>query len=251
MLSKRKIFLAIVHTLMVLGAVAYLVYAVGWLSHSSGDTVCSGIDLTVREDSASGSVISTDDVQGILNSCNFDVEGRRMSDINLQQIQGRLKSNPYLDSVLCYGAASGKLCIDVHPAHPVLHVMNSAGDYYVDRSGRIMPSDKLNLDLCVVTGEFSMNYASQQLAALGRYIADHDFWRMQVQQIEVKATDNVQLTTRVGNQRILLGNLSELANKFHRLRKFYEQGMPNAGWNKYSTLSVEYEGQVVAKKKNK
>ena len=39
-----------------------------------------------------------------------------------------------------------------------------------------------------------------------------------------------------------------VADKFNRLKVFYKEGMPHEGWEKYNTIIVKYEGQIVGRK---
>lgn len=99
------------------------------------------------------------------------------------------------------------------------------------------------------------------------YLADainaNDFWRNQVVQINVLPDKGVELVPRVGNHIIYIGQLPETkyiadrkklvtdyANiKMDRLEKFYRYGLSQAGWNKYSYINVEFDNQIICKKR--
>jgi cell division protein FtsQ len=36
--------------------------------------------------------------------------------------------------------------------------------------------------------------------------------------------------------------------KLERMRKFYLYGLNKAGWNKYSSISVEFDNQIICKR---
>jgi cell division protein FtsQ len=55
------------------------------------------------------------------------------------------------------------------------------------------------------------------------------------------------LVPLLGRQKVILGSVDDLKNKFERLKIFYQEAMPYTGWNTYSTLNVKYNGQVVCK----
>ncbi len=42
-----------------------------------------------------------------------------------------------------------------------------------------------------------------------------------------------------------------MEKKLQRLEKFYRYGLSVAGWNKYSYISVEFDNQIICKKKQK
>jgi cell division protein FtsQ len=56
----------------------------------------------------------------------------------------------------------------------------------------------------------------------------------------------------VGDQKINLGTANsdeDVKDKFERILEFYKEAMPYEGWNKYSEISVKYEGQIVCRKR--
>ena len=55
----------------------------------------------------------------------------------------------------------------------------------------------------------------------------------------------VELIPRVGNHVVLMGSADRYKDKLHRLHFFYKYGMPKVGWNKYKTINLSYEGQIV------
>ena len=50
---------------------------------------------------------------------------------------------------------------------------------------------------------------------------------------------------------INFGDVSDIENKFDRLRRMYEEILPLKGWDFYDTLSVKWRGQVVATRRVK
>ena len=49
---------------------------------------------------------------------------------------------------------------------------------------------------------------------------------------------------RIFSQNDRLGN-----RKMDRLEKFYKYGLSQAGWNKYSYINVEFDNQIICKKR--
>jgi cell division protein FtsQ len=55
----------------------------------------------------------------------------------------------------------------------------------------------------------------------------------------------------LGKHKIVFGKAGtekEVEDKFERLKVFYEEALPFEGWNKYTEISLKYEGQVVCRK---
>jgi cell division protein FtsQ len=45
----------------------------------------------------------------------------------------------------------------------------------------------------------------------------------------------------------ICGNTDNLERKLATLRRFYDNGLSRIGWDKYSYISLRYDGQVVCK----
>ena len=76
-----------------------------------------------------------------------------------------------------------------------------------------------------------------------------EFWKAQVEQINVTKDRQIELVPRVGDHLLILGTADNVEEKLERLMNFYEKGLDNVGWNKYRSISVAYDGQVVCKKR--
>jgi cell division protein FtsQ len=70
-----------------------------------------------------------------------------------------------------------------------------------------------------------------------------------VVQVNVVADGTLELVPRVGDHIIYLGPPVNISKKLERLRKFYLYGLNEAGWNKYATISVEFDNQIICKKR--
>lgn len=237
--------------LLILAVAAFLVYSMMRISGSTSEIECTGIELEI-DDSLHCSLIGKPDLEKILTKNHISVEGKKISDINLSHLQSTLSQNPYIDTAYASFNASGKLVLTAIPRRPVLHVMSATGnEYYLDSKGVSMPVDSIGSNLAIATGKISKRLAETKLADLGRCIQDSAFWRLQVQQIDVREEYDVRLYTRIANHVIRLGDLDSIPDKLHRLQVFYQKGLPQTGWNKYESLSVEYQGMVIGTRQEK
>jgi cell division protein FtsQ len=103
----------------------------------------------------------------------------------------------------------------------------------------------------VATGNISKRYASKTLAPVANIIRDDKFWKNQIVQLNVLGDGSLELIPRIGEHVAFLGQPTDIEKKLDRLRKFYRYGLNEAGWNRYSRISVEFDNQIICKKKNK
>ena len=73
------------------------------------------------------------------------------------------------------------------------------------------------------------------------YFAEDSFWNAQIEQIHVLPGKNIELVPRVGDHLIYLGKMAGFEKKLKRVKAFYERGLNQVGWNKYSRINVEFD----------
>lgn len=237
--------------ILILAVTAFLVVSMMGIMGKSSEMLCTGMELYV-EDSLQVGLIDKGEIEGILAKKKMSFKNRKTSEINLGYIEGTLSNSPYIDTAYASINAAGKLVLTVVPCKPALHVIAKNGEeYYLDRSGGNMPIGTLTGNLPIATGNINKKFAKEKLTPLACCIQDSTFWRQQVQQIDVIGEHDVRMYTRIADHVIHLGDLDSIAEKLHRLRIFYQQGLPQTGWNKYESLNVAYKGLVIGTKKEK
>lgn len=235
---------------MLLAVVAYLVFAVWKFSDQAENRICEGVSVEII-DSIPDGFITGDYIRSILTLNKISPVGMKISEVNLEQIEKLMLEESHIERASCYYNAAGWLCIKVVPQQPILHVISQKGeDYYLSSTGLTMPTAGFNVNLCVATGNITKQYASEHLLEFARFIRDDLFWSEQIEQIHVVGPDQIELYPRVGQHIIELGSIDNFQEKLHRLRVFYREGLERVGWNKYRTISLAYDGQVVCTKAN-
>ena len=236
-------------TLLLLAAIGYLVFAIVKVSRPADELVCTGVEY-IFTDSVGNMLVDQSSVELLLGKHKIAPKGKTLGEIDIRDIERLLSESPYIDTVTCYHTASGKLCIRIQPKHALLHVYAQNGDeFYVGEAGDIMPAGDLSCDLPIVTGDVSRKYASTRLIQLGTFLRDDPYWSRQAQQIHITPKGEVEIIPGISDQRILLGEPKNIADKLERVRLFYEKGMPKTGWNKYNTVNAAYKGQIIWTKK--
>jgi cell division protein FtsQ len=64
-------------------------------------------------------------------------------------------------------------------------------------------------------------------------------------QIYVGSDGKLYAVPKLSSLYIVVGDAEELQTKFENLWAFFDQGINQVGWDTYSAISLEYEGQVV------
>ena len=175
-----------------------------------------------------------------------------------------LKASPFVKTAECFKTQDGHVCILLTQRMPVVRIKAVQGDdYYVDDNDCIMPNSHYTSDLIIATGHISKWFAMNYISPVSKAIMGDDLWRNQIEQINVLSDRSIELVPRVGEQIINLGQLPEskyknerrklvndfINKKLTRLENFYKYGLSQAGWNKYSYINLEFDNQIICKRK--
>ena len=211
--------------------------------------VCTEVKIDIEEGVVKG-FLTPDEIKHELQHARLYPLGDPMSQVSARRIEESLLKNPFVESAQCYKTQSGRVFIHLKQRLPVARVKADNGeDYYVDTHGNIMPNTQFTSDLVIVTGHVTKQYAKKVLANVGNYLIKNNMWRSQAEQLNVLADGSIEMIPRVGEHIIYLGQPTDIARKLDRLEKFYKYGLSKAGWNKYSYISLEFDNQIICKKR--
>lgn len=229
---------------------AYLLLAVtAFIGKTGKDKVCQGVRVLIDQGVAGG-FLTPQDVRTMLTVANQNPVGRKLTDVNLRTMEEKLKTQELIDQVECYKTQDGCVTVLITERVPVIRVLAASGDdYYVDKDGHIMQNTGYACNLMVATGHIGRDYARRVLSQVGSLIMADEFWRNQTEQLNVLPDSTLEMVPRVGDHIIYLGSPTGIVKKLERLRKFYQYGLSQAGWNKYSRISVEFSNQIVCKRR--
>lgn len=228
---------------------AYLVAGFTVLNRAPKGQVCTRLHI-IMEDSAGVCFITPREVDKMLRQKKLHPEGLLLDSLCLKTVEKTLEQNPFIENAECYKTPSGELCVSVRQRLPVLRVMAANGEnYYIDDKGRDMPGAGSAAHLPVVTGHVNKDLARGVLYTLAMEIREDDFWNSQIEQINVTPKGELELVPRVGDHILFLGKPVYVKEKLKRIRTFYSKALGRIGWNRYSRISVEFDNQVICKRK--
>lgn len=240
-------------TIIVLDVVLgiYIVLAMTAFNHpDEAFNVCSDVKINIQEEVTEGFLTESDVIQ-LLRQAKVSLISKPMQLINTRQVEEVLKGHDLIDNVECYKSVNGVVCINIVQRVPVVRVIAQNGDdYYVDNHNDVMQHNNYTCNLLVATGSITKPYASKVLAPVVRQIMSDPFWRNQIVQLNVLDDHSIELIPRVGSHVIYLGQGRNVARKLERLHKFYTYGLNKTGWNLYTRISVEFDNQIVCKRRS-
>ncbi|MGK7390995.1 MAG: cell division protein FtsQ/DivIB [Candidatus Cyclobacteriaceae bacterium M2_1C_046] len=179
------------------------------------------------------------------------------NNINLKDIELRLKENPYIKNVQVYKDLKENLMVNVELRRPMARLIRQNKSHaYISYDGYILPtSAKYNTRVPLISGEYSELFNRKdvlsdeedlQLYYLLNYIEQDEFLKAQIAQIDINKNMYITLYPQVTKQIIEFGKPEGIEDKFKRLRIFYRQILPRKGWNSYERVNLDFEGQIIA-----
>jgi len=253
-MKMSKIVKFTVLSLLSLGLMTYIVYAMFFLSGPDEEERCTAVELTVEQDNGSSMFVDAGDIEKILKNANVYPKGMLMKDVDTEKIEETIRGNEFISKVECYKSSNGKLCVTVEQRVPVIFVIPDGKDgYFVDAQGKIIPNRNTATNLVVASGNIDQKYASRELAEFGQFLQKDEFWNNQIEQIYVtkdrKGKRVVEIVPRVGDQIVYLGTLENYQKKLRKLRTFYDKAVGTVGWKKYARVNLEYDNQIICTKR--
>lgn len=231
-----------------------LVVLMSFIEAKKAGVKCTAVNVSIP---GGQYFIDKQEVDHIIEVTSHSLVGRPIEDINIQELEDKLKANPFIEFAKVYTEMDGVLRVEVSQRQPILRIMNHYDmDFYVDQNGLKIPlSSNFTARVLVANGfieELFTNRVDSLHTRLAKdlfktadYIRKDSLWDAQIAQMYVNSEREIELIPRVGNQRILIGNADSLNVKLNNLQAFYKQVLPKVGWDTYKMINVKYTNQVI------
>lgn len=229
-----------------------LLWGIHWAQSKASAQVCTDVEVIVLN-ADSTSFVTPEGIKAELTRMGLKAVGLPVSDVNIDQIESKLKESEYLEEAECVMSADGRLMILVRQIIPVLRVCDeNAGSYYINHSGkRMATSSNFHANVPVVSGRFTKEFQPVRLLPMVEYIERDSVLKSLVTMISVRDSNNIYVVPCISGHVVNMGSPTGFENKFKKLVAFYQQVLPNKGYNYYDTISVKWNYQVVATKRQK
>ncbi|CAN5402315.1 cell division protein FtsQ [soil metagenome] len=271
MVIKTKVRKALILTVWILSfGTAFVLLS--FVNQKQLELRCDHVEINI-DDAVAHEFIDQKDILELVNS-KGKVVGKPLGAINTMLLEKIILTNPFVSRAEVYSSIDGNLHVDIWQRDPVVRIINMHDEqFYIDREGKFMPvSDHYTPPAIVANGYIFNAYAEMkvveavavtdtlqtdslqvprminQVYALATFLEADTFWSANTEQIYVNEQQELEVIPRVGNHRILIGDTTDLNNKFSRLMTFYKQGLNKTGWNNYNVINLKFRDQVVCSK---
>lgn len=172
-----------------------------------------------------------------------------IKDADLEGIERRLMKKDNVEDVQAVRSYCGdraRVNVFITPMKPVARVFEGNISYYINRSGKKLTANaRYRIDVPVITGDFRRRTPAEILPLLD-YMENDEKFSSIVSSIDIAPNGDIIIVPLIEGHVINFGEPRLFRNKVRRISEFYRQVMPVKGWHFYDTISVKWDGQVVA-----
>jgi len=246
----RKILFVMLWVCISGGMLSLLIAAIGKKKRED----CADYTITIKN-SGQDLFIDANDIRKLLKvGAGSEIKGKKISEIDLKKLEQLLRQNVWIRKAEMWFDNRNVLHVEVYEREPIARIFTTAGNtFYIDSNERKLPlSDKRSARVPVFTGFIDKKIYSAKDSILladvkniATFISNDPFWMSQVAQVDITSERNFELSPVVGNHLIKVGNGKDIEKKFNRLMIFYKQVLAQKGFDSYSSVDVQYAGQVV------
>lgn len=220
------------------------------------------LEVVIKPIRGKRNLITPGEVKQIFNRhTGYDVTQTSVEDIEARELEALLKADKRIKKVEVFIDSDNKLNVWIVQKQPIVRVMDGSNrSYYLDEDGDQVPIvEKSAIRVPLATGHFELYQEEKfksgkpgklkEVYEVSKAIFADTFLTALVEQIDVKEDGEILLIPKIGRQEIVLGDASNLEEKFDNLKIMYKEGLPREGWRKFNVLKLNYKGQVVAEKR--
>ncbi|MFN8288013.1 MAG: hypothetical protein U0V74_14750 [Chitinophagales bacterium] len=221
---------------------------------------CKELVVKVDEESGISFITNAEIAERINHLSGGSITGKEISKVDFKTIEREIEKNPFVANAEIFVDQSRVVTMKVEQKRPLLRVINSDGvSYYIsEKNERIPLSDNFTPHLAVALGNVQIYHDAKRdssvqnaLYTLMTYVQKDTFLAALVDQVYVNENTELEIMPRTGYHTINFGKVDgEMEEKFNRLKTFYHEGLSKVGWDKYKTINLQFEGQVVCVKRD-
>lgn len=257
MIRTLQISFLIFYALGITGLMSFIII-------KNSDNLVPSIDINIFRETKIGFL----DKEDLLNTMNNfqNLDSIKVKQLKISKLELELLADPYVKSVDAFTNIQGKLIVNISEKNPVVRIFNKkTSGYYLTESGDILPlSNNYSARVFMVNGYLNIpfvegftnvkdtvykNTTLKGILELSNTLVENEFLKSQINQIYINSKLEFELIPEFGNHTIIVGDLKNLDKKLQKLETFYKQVLLKEGIDKYKTINLKFDDQLVCTKK--
>ena len=247
----KKILVAMLWMVLSSGTVVLLIAAITLKNNEH----CSKIEIHISG-VQNNFFIDHKDVLDILQKINRGrLEMKPLHSIDLSAMEAALQKSQWIKKAQLFFDNNNVLEVRITEREPIARIFTSSGlSFYMDSSLVRLPlSDKFSARLPVFTNfptdgvvlSKADSNLIRDIRTISEFIGTDPFWMAQIDQVDISPGRTFDLIPKLGTQVIHFGKAENYQEKFNNLLCFYRQVLSKQGWSRYSSIYLQFTGQIV------
>ena len=205
-------------------------------------------DVAIHFTSNDHSFLTKKMVNKLLIQNHGAIKNQPKSVIDLQGLEQRIVSNPYVEEAKVYLTIDGALRVGIKQRTPIARISSGNDVYYIDKQGIKIPvSQNYSSRVLLVNGVFDAKGLKEITSFINAIIND-EFLNKEVVGVVKNAENEFELSARSGKHKIDFGNLDLIQVKFKKIKAFYKRTYRDKTIESYKRINVKYRNQIVCTK---
>ena len=169
--------------------------------------------------------------------------------IDLQVLESNVLAHPMVEDAVVFLTVDGLLKARVKQRTPIARIITDNTSYYIDKQVKKMPlSPNYAARVMLVFGAINEKDLIKIYSIVDVILKDEILKKICIS-IQKSNENEFVLNTRIGNQKILVGNIENINQKLNNLKSFLNKSIGDKTINNYELINLKYNNQVVCTKK--
>ena len=251
----KKILNISIWIILILGLIVLLSFIGGEHSKIKCKNFLISIDYG---DNKADYFITSNEIRNFVYQITDTLKGQKIQEIDIEMIESEINKIPYVAKADVYLTIDGIVRVNIIQRKAIVKIIDKKGkSFYIDETAKFMSLNSMHsAHVLIANGNFIIENTdtlkqpsiTYDIFCLAKYISNDEFFNAQISQIYVNQSGEIELIPRVGNQVIVFGNIDNMKNKFEKLFILYQKGFKDYGWDRFKTINLKYENQIVCTK---
>lgn len=248
----------------IFGAALAVCMACSFIAGSAlrSDLRCERLHVEIL-DSMENGFVSKSDIKKYIDKEYGEYIGQPLDSLDFVKMENIIDGRSAVLKSEVFATKDGTLNIMVTQRRPVVRFQKKDGGFYADAEGCIFPLQSSyashvqvidgNIPLAANSGDKGIISRPQErewfesIMGVVRHIETDRTWKGKIVQIHVEDNGELTLVPREGKERFIFGHPVDIERKFNKMEAYYSTIIPEKGAERYSTIDVRFEGQIVCK----
>jgi len=246
-------------------AVAGTSFLLSFANSEQNKTVCK--DIIIQLHQGDYALVYENEILGKLTKNYGNLQGKPIHKIPFRNIESEIMKISALSRADVFATPSGYVKISAVERMPLIKIFNHQNkNFYLDKEGNIFTTQTSHsARVLIANGNISLEPRAgtniyhfpdsvigikqvRAIAYVAQHISNNKTLNALISQIFVNHRNEIELIPLIANHVIILGDTSNLTEKFENLLIFYKRMGNLNQLNRYETINLKYKNQIVCTK---